>query len=92
MSGCAENNFLRLANCARHIKLLDLCLLGNYYDVGRYEFTSFLPANTQGVIIRPLGNQGVMIVATDTQRGFGRLDQVILLHCRFIGHNARLAR
>lgn len=43
---------------------------------GRFEFTAFLPRNTQGLIIRPLGRQGVMIAATDTQRGFGKLDQV----------------
>lgn len=43
---------------------------------GRVEFTSFLPENTQAAIIQPIGNDGVLIAASNTQRGFTRLDQV----------------
>jgi len=42
---------------------------------GRVEFTSFLPENTQAAIIQPIGSQGVLIAASNTQRGFTRLDQ-----------------
>jgi hypothetical protein len=45
---------------------------------GRLEFTSFLPENTQGVAVQPIGNRGVLIAGTDTVRGIGRLDQVRL--------------
>lgn len=47
-----------------------------FLDVGRVEFTSFLPENTQAAIIQPIGNDGVLIAASNTQRGFTRLDQV----------------
>ena len=40
------------------------------------EFTSFLPENTQAAIIQPIGSDGVLIAASNTQRGFTRLDQV----------------
>ncbi|CAM6116373.1 unnamed protein product [Calypogeia fissa] len=40
----------------------------------RFELP-FLPSNTQAVIIQPLGNDGIMIVASDTLRGFGPSDQ-----------------
>lgn len=43
---------------------------------GRVEFTEHFPENTQGVFIQPVGDEGVLVAATDTQRGFGRLDQV----------------
>lgn len=43
---------------------------------GRVEFTEYFPENTQGVLVQPIGDEGVLVVATDTQRGFGRLDQV----------------
>ncbi len=43
---------------------------------GRVEFTSFLPENTQAAIIQPIGSEGVLIAASNTQRGFTRLDQV----------------
>ena len=43
---------------------------------GRVEFTSFLPENTQAAIIQPIGHDGVLIAASNTQRGFTRLDQV----------------
>lgn len=47
-----------------------------YAGVCRVEFEQYLPDNTQGVIVQPIGDQGVLIAATDTQRGFGKLDQV----------------
>jgi len=40
------------------------------------EFTSFLPENTQAAIIQPIGSEGVLIAASNTQRGFTPLDQV----------------
>lgn len=43
---------------------------------GRFEFLEYFPENTQGVLVQPIGNEGVVIVGTDAQRGFGRLDQV----------------
>ena len=43
---------------------------------GRVELTSFLPENTQAAIIQPIGNDGILIAASNTQRGFTRLDQV----------------
>jgi hypothetical protein len=36
----------------------------------------YLPETTQGVVVQPIGGQGVVVVATDTQRGLSRLDQV----------------
>jgi len=42
---------------------------------GRVEFQPFLPINTQGVLVQPLGNQGILIAATGTVRGFSQLDQ-----------------
>ncbi|KAH7443202.1 hypothetical protein KP509_02G025500 [Ceratopteris richardii] len=42
---------------------------------GRYEL-NFLPSNTQAVVLQPLGDEGIMIVAGDTVRGFGQRDQV----------------
>ncbi|XP_073107655.1 protein COFACTOR ASSEMBLY OF COMPLEX C SUBUNIT B CCB4, chloroplastic-like [Elaeis guineensis] len=35
----------------------------------------FLPANTQAVILQPLGNSGIAIIGGDTIRGFTNLDQ-----------------
>ena len=46
---------------------------------GRLEFLRYLPANTQGVLVQPAGEHGVLVAATDTQRGFGRLDQACSL-------------
>ena len=45
-------------------------------SAGRVEFTTFLPENTQAVVVQPIGNDGVLIAASNTQRGFTRLDQV----------------
>ncbi|CAL8460765.1 g296 [Coccomyxa elongata] len=42
---------------------------------GRVEFTEYLPENTQGVLVQPIGEDGLLVCGTDTQRGFGRLDQ-----------------
>ncbi len=43
---------------------------------GRQEFVQYLPEATQGVIVQPIGKEGVMVVGTDTLRGLSRLDQV----------------
>lgn len=43
---------------------------------GRFEFLEYLPSNTQGVAVKPLGRDGVLVVAADTQRAFGNIDQV----------------
>ncbi|GLC40788.1 hypothetical protein PLESTB_000022600 [Pleodorina starrii] len=45
---------------------------------GRPEFTAFLPENTQGVVLQPVGEAGVLVAGTDTVRGFSRLDQAWL--------------
>lgn len=42
---------------------------------GRAEFVEYLPDTTQGVVVQPVGSQGVLVAATDTQRGVSRLDQ-----------------
>eukprot|EP00775_Hariotina_reticulata_P011129 gene11129-11283_t len=42
---------------------------------GRDEFVGYLPEATQGVIVQPVGSEGVLVVATDTLRGLSRLDQ-----------------
>ena len=62
---------LRMACLGRRRSLIRL-----FPNAGRVEFTEYFPANTQGVLVQPVGDEGVLIVATDTQRGFGRLDQV----------------
>lgn len=46
---------------------------------GRVEFTEYFPENTQGVLVQPVGEEGLLVCGTDTQRGFGRLDQVQLM-------------
>lgn len=53
-------------------------LLSAYSLAGRVEFTEYFPENTQGVLVQPIGEDGVLVCGTDTQRGFGRLDQVRL--------------
>ncbi len=42
---------------------------------GRVEFAEMLPENCQGAIVQPIGDQGVMVLATDAQRAYSRLDQ-----------------
>ena len=42
---------------------------------GSVEFTEYLPANTQALVVQPLGARGVLVAAADTQRGFNRVDQ-----------------
>ena len=42
---------------------------------GRLEFASYLPANCQAALVQPLGSLGVLVVGSDTQRGFSQLDQ-----------------
>jgi hypothetical protein len=36
----------------------------------------YLPEATQGVVVQPLGSDGVLVIGTDTLRGLSRLDQV----------------
>jgi len=48
---------------------------------GRDEFVGYLPEATQGVIVQPVGGEGVLVVATDTLRGLSRLDQVRVQQC-----------
>ena len=43
---------------------------------GRLEFAGYLPPNCQAALIQPVGKDGVLVVGSDTQRGFSRLDQV----------------
>jgi hypothetical protein len=45
---------------------------------GRVEFEHFLPLNSQGVVVQPIGQRGVLVAATDTVRGFSQLDQAWL--------------
>jgi hypothetical protein len=61
---------------------------------GRVEFTEYFPENTQGVLIQPVGDEGVLVAATDTQRGFGRLDQVKNCEAHFVpgAHSTAVAR
>ena len=47
-------------------------------SAGRFEFLEYLPANTQSVVIQPIENKGVVVVGTNVQRGFSKLDQVSL--------------
>ncbi|KAL4421741.1 hypothetical protein ABPG77_002357 [Micractinium sp. CCAP 211/92] len=42
---------------------------------GRLEFAPYLPANCQAALIQPVGPQSVLVIGSDTQRGFTRLDQ-----------------
>jgi len=42
---------------------------------GRLEFLPYLPANAQAVVVQPLGSEGVLVAASDTQRGFTQADQ-----------------
>jgi Cofactor assembly of complex C subunit B, CCB2/CCB4 len=42
---------------------------------GRIEF-DYLPANTQGIICQPLGNQGVMILGANTPRSYTKQDEI----------------
>ena len=37
---------------------------------GRVEFETYLPRNAQAVVVTPVGNEGVMVAASGTQRGF----------------------
>lgn len=45
---------------------------------GRFEL-GFLPSNTQAVILQPLGDDGIMVIAGDRVRGFGQTDQAWIL-------------
>jgi hypothetical protein len=48
------------------------------FCAGRFEFLEYFPEKTQGVLVQPIGTEGVLVAATDTQRGFSRLDQAII--------------
>lgn len=50
-------------------------------SAGRLEFTAFLPSNTQGVAVQPVGKEGFMVVASDTARSFSLVDQVLPPPC-----------
>ena len=41
---------------------------------GRVEF-DYLPSTVQALIMQPLGDEGVMVVCSDTIRGFTKIDQ-----------------
>ncbi len=40
---------------------------------GKIEFT-YLPSTAQALVLQPLGEAGVMLVCSDTQKGFTKLD------------------
>ena len=42
---------------------------------GRVEFAGYLPANAQAVVVTPVGEEGVVVAASGTQRGFTPADQ-----------------
>ena len=42
---------------------------------GRFEFFTFMPENSQALIVQPLGTEGVLVAACGTQRGFTTADQ-----------------
>ncbi|EMS51993.1 hypothetical protein TRIUR3_04957 [Triticum urartu] len=49
---------------------------------GRTELP-FLPANTQALILQPIGDKGIAVIGGDTIRGFTNLDQTNwMLHCQ----------
>eukprot|EP00884_Botryococcus_braunii_P023326 jgi/Botrbrau1/9678/Bobra.0201s0012.1 len=54
--------------------------MGNYLPnlvlyPGRFEFLRYFPDTTQGILVQPIGEDGVLVLATQTQRGFGQVDQ-----------------
>lgn len=49
-----------------------------FAQTGSAEFTTYLPINMQSVLVQPLGDEGVMVLGSDHQRGFGRVDQVMM--------------
>lgn len=61
------------SSSACHLTLHLTCLVGS---AGRLEFAAYLPPNCQAALIQPVGKDGVLVVGSDTQRGFSRLDQV----------------
>ncbi|KAG7673571.1 hypothetical protein KSW81_006772 [Nannochloris sp. 'desiccata'] len=42
---------------------------------GRAEFYTYLPRNSQSVIVQPCGERGVVVIGSGTQRAFTVLDQ-----------------
>lgn len=61
------------SSSACHLTLHLTCCLSS---AGRLEFAAYLPPNCQAALIQPVGKDGVLVVGSDTQRGFSRLDQV----------------
>ena len=58
-------------------KLLAAChSLSLKWGLGAVEFKQYLPENTSSAVVQPLGDEGVLVAGSDTQRGFGPLDQV----------------
>eukprot|EP00967_Tisochrysis_lutea_P016535 scaffold18634_cov17-Tisochrysis_lutea.AAC.1 len=51
------------------------CISTSFNVWRRREFMTFLPEGTQGVVVQPIGSSGLLVAATDTVRGFGRMDQ-----------------
>ena len=43
---------------------------------GAFEFATYLPSNIQSVLVQPVGEDGVLVLGSDYQRGFGKVDQV----------------
>jgi hypothetical protein len=41
---------------------------------GRFEF-DYLPENTQGVIVQPLGEKGVMVLGANAPRSYTKQDE-----------------
>lgn len=46
---------------------------------GAIEFLGYMPQKTQAVVVVPVGETGVLVAGTNTQRGFGNLDRVRLI-------------
>ena len=45
---------------------------------GRFELTSFIPEDTQSVVVQPIGTEGAIVFGHNQVRGFTRLDQAWL--------------
>lgn len=81
--GCVARLSLRalhiwFAPCNLHcfLSCFFICYVQSANVPGRLEFAGYLPPNCQAALIQPVGKDGVLVVGSDTQRGFSRLDQV----------------
>ena len=54
------------------------------------EFKQYLPSDTSSAVVQPLGDDGVLVAGSDTQRGFGPLDQVKTMYAAGALHKAVL--